>query len=396
MTATAWFSRSDAGSEALLGMVLNDVLEPGRLGTLRRLALPDKATARLVLPADPHAAAAAWTAARARQSWKGRFAAACIRVPLRLGISRMAPKAMCLGDVTTRSGIERALDDVFGVHIEVATFLGPPRANRKPVLHVFHADGSRELVGIAKVGASPLAADLVRREARTLRRLASFRLNSFEIPRLVSEFDYEDMPVVAQSAVKASGPTPDRSSLYRVVDEIAGFAGRSHVTFETSSYLSRLRRQIQELPSGSVHTLCSQIVSAVVDSLSGETITFGSWHGDLTQWNMAEAGSRAVVWDWERYEENVPFGFDAFHHEFLPSFKQLGDTRVHSAGLALLEHATAILEPLGVTRHVLQIGLLYLVEIAVRFTADAQDTTGTRGGAVEKWLSPVAEFYKQK
>ncbi len=44
----------------------------------------------------------------------------------------------------------------------------------------------------------------------------------------------------------------------------------------------------------------------------------GAWHGDWTAWNCAAAAQadQVLVWDWERYTEGVPRGFDALHHHF--------------------------------------------------------------------------------
>ena len=44
-------------------------------------------------------------------------------------------------------------------------------------------------------------------------------------------------------------------------------------------------------------------------------VSFGAWHGDWAPWNMAAHDGRVMLWDWERFETDVPVGFDALHFE---------------------------------------------------------------------------------
>jgi hypothetical protein len=39
---------------------------------------------------------------------------------------------------------------------------------------------------------------------------------------------------------------------------------------------------------------------------------FGTWHGDFGPWNAAW-GVELEVWDWERFDPDVPVGLDAAH-----------------------------------------------------------------------------------
>ena len=39
----------------------------------------------------------------------------------------------------------------------------------------------------------------------------------------------------------------------------------------------------------------------------------GAWHGDLGPWNAACGSGGLELWDWERYEPDVPAALDAAH-----------------------------------------------------------------------------------
>ena len=57
----------------------------------------------------------------------------------------------------------------------------------------------------------------------------------------------------------------------------------------------------------------------LLDRLAGAAgavhLQLGRWHGDWAPWNMARAGGRVQVWDWERSVTGVPVGLDMIHFQ---------------------------------------------------------------------------------
>jgi hypothetical protein len=45
----------------------------------------------------------------------------------------------------------------------------------------------------------------------------------------------------------------------------------------------------------------------------GVECAFGAWHGDFGPWNAAWGTDALEVWDWERFDPDVPVGLDAAH-----------------------------------------------------------------------------------
>ena len=45
----------------------------------------------------------------------------------------------------------------------------------------------------------------------------------------------------------------------------------------------------------------------------GDRVSLGGWHGDWGRWNMGMGDGVLQLWDWERYDAEVPIGFDALH-----------------------------------------------------------------------------------
>src|SRR5690606_197042 len=119
-------------------------------------------------------------------------------------------------------------------------------------------------------------------------------------------------------------------------------------------------------------------------------VPFGAWHGDFTFTNLAVLRDDVLVWDWERYAQGVPVGFDLVHHHvqqylLAPGFDVAGFVRElprrTPAGLAAAGLSEA--EAVAVTK-------LYLVEIATRYVHDRQDEVGMLRTVLPEMLGAVA------
>lgn len=219
---------------------------------------------------------------------------------------RLPVRQLCVRQ--DRDSIEQHLIARLGADVRMGVLLGPPRANAKPVLQIF--DGAGTTVAFAKVGVTPLAAELLARETWALKLLASVRRRTFEVPRVIAADSWRAMPVLIQQALllAQSQRAPNEPPL-QVMAEIAGvngfatrplgakwlaepFPGRDGWFGLDLRPLELLRQRLTHHQEWSV----------------------GSWHGDFGPWNMATDGSTTQVWDWERFEQEVPVGFDAAHY----------------------------------------------------------------------------------
>jgi hypothetical protein len=108
------------------------------------------------------------------------------------------------------------------------------------------------------------------------------------------------------------------------------------------------------------------LVDAVEQAHGQESVELGSWHGDWGHWNMGAAHGVLQVWDWERYDAEVPVGFDSLHH--LAQHVRPGERQQLRQELEFHESVPRALGELGVRadHHELTV-TLYLVEIAGRY-----------------------------
>ena len=97
--------------------------------------------------------------------------------------------------------IEAYLKNLMSRDIQVSMYLGPARANRKPVLQLL--TGSGETIGFAKVGVSPLTSRLVRAERDALAQVGAAGLKEITVPRVLHYGVWNGLDVLVLSALPA-------------------------------------------------------------------------------------------------------------------------------------------------------------------------------------------------
>lgn len=261
--------------------------------------------------------------------------------------------------------IERHLAACFGTEVRVGVLLGTRRVNQKPVLQVFDLQG--RLRGYAKVGHNDLTAALVRREADALAALARRRPETFHVPELVHHGRWGGLEVLVVSPLTTDPrrrvPHGARATAMR---ELAHLSGTTRPLLAESGFWERLRRAAALLAEEPAGPRLGAAVRAVEASDGGEPLTLGGWHGDWGRWNMGLGDGVLKLWDWERYDPEVPVGFDGLH--FLAQSVRPGDRDDRRQEDAFLRSAPWTLAELGVesAQHGLTLRL-YLLEVAVRY-----------------------------
>lgn len=391
-------SRAVAGLDEIMGLLFP---EPAQVRLTRRptlftdadayLVLPSLSNARVVLPVDPALAAAALRHARRPLSVRARLLTATACALLRFGLGRLVPSRMRVTRARAGDSLLGLLDGVFGHQVSIGVFLGPPRSNRKPVLQILGRDGT--LLGIAKIGINTLTRELSRTEGHALAELERRDLKTLVTPRLLFRGEWQGLSVLVQSALPiwTSTPSTDGAALDRAMRELAESGATRHEQLAGGRFVRHLRERLGGLEDTALTSLARRALDSIDSGADGE-VALGSWHGDWTAWNMAQTPARALVWDWERFEEGVPVGFDALHHAFQLGLKEL--TQRSGLGLDLLERAPAILHPYGVeARPARTIAACYLIHVGTRYLIDRQSETGVGGGVVDEWLTPALEQF---
>ena len=200
----------------------------------------------------------------------------------------------------------------FGTPVRVGVLLGTRRVNQKPVLQVFDLGG--RLLGYAKVGHNELTAALVRREADALAVVGGRRPHARSgchgsPPRPVGRPRGPGDRHRWSTEARRSRRLPRRAARRHARGRRA-WPARTSVDAGTraasgTALRARASTGCPTEPSGAR-------LAAAADDIErrhgAEPVASGGWHGDWGRWNMGMGDGVLQVWDWERYDPEVPCG----------------------------------------------------------------------------------------
>jgi hypothetical protein len=211
--------------------------------------------------------------------------------------------------------VEAHLSQVLGREVVVSLGVGSLRANQKPILQVFEAQG--RTVGFVKVGDTPRSAELVRGEGQALQQVGGRPWRRFAAPRLMHLGTWRDLELLVITAL----PTAARPHLGRVavppttaISELSeGFDG-GQPRLADSRFLARLSAVCAAVSDDRQRERYGEALAAVGARYGDRPVAMGAWHGDWAPWNMSWRRGRVQLWDWEQFQTDVPLGLDAVHY----------------------------------------------------------------------------------
>jgi hypothetical protein len=358
------------------------------------VVVPSAARPKLLVPRRPRRVAAAAvrnfkTAARGREQLQLRTLAAAFR----LGAHDLLADRIVVGRPAGAdpAGIDAHLSDVLGRRVFVSLYIGPPRAVRKPVLQVMDAKG--RTVGFAKLGVDAFTRDLVRAEAAAVQRLAASRFHTLRVPTVLHAGQWRGHEVLVQSALpRGQSAEPGDPRLLRAMRELAGVGGPTTGPLRPSSYWQRLTDTVAALPPSPMAEVLGGAVPLVAAAAGEAELSYGAAHGDWAPWNMTVAGEHVLVWDWEKFADDVPVGFDAVHHAVQGSVVLHGRSPIEAFEAALARPDEVSGRPTGGPHAGRLIVWLYALDIATRYLVDREEEAGsTRLGDLPSWLPQVLD-----
>jgi hypothetical protein len=357
------------------------------------LLLPSARRPRLLVPTGRRASAAVVRHSGEGRGRRDRAVAAALALALRAGLGAVLRTRLQVRTPGPASAASLAdhLSSVLGRDVVTGMHLGPPRANRKPVLQVLTPAGGT--LAYAKLGVDPLTDSLVRAEATALASLAAAPMHVVAVPELLHAGPWAGHDLLVQSALpvwsRRRPLTSDR--LVAAASEIAGLGRVDGVAFATSAFRTDLAGRVAALPPGEAGDRLSGLLRRL-DAVAGSVpLSLGGSHGDWAPWNMACLADRLLVWDWERFRPLVPVGFDLLHHRLQHDLVVRAQDPL-GAACRLVDDAEGTLGPLGSTARSAQVTTaLYLADLAARYLADNQLEAGARLGDATTYLLPALD-----
>jgi hypothetical protein len=374
----------DLASPAGLVVAKADALRPAR----SLLALPSAQRPRIVIPGARRAAAAAVRRYGEPSSVRTLVATRGLSLLLRAGAGSLLGDRLGTDTSAGAPTIESYLREQLGRDLCVSMHIGAARANRKPVLQLLTAKGTT--VGFAKIGTGPLTKNLVCAERDALIHLSRIGLTRLEVPEVLHAGTWGDLEVLVLSPL----PVWHRrvrlvaGQLTSAMRELSEAAGTVREPLTTSSYWQRLTARLDGADDSADRQALLGVLSALLASADGTQLAFGSSHGDWTPWNMAGTRGGLLVWDWERFNKDVPVGFDALHYWL--QARVASGAHAPAAAAECIRRAPDTLAAFGVDAAQARVtGLAYVADLAVRYLVDRQAETGVHLGAAGQWLIPA-------
>ncbi|MDQ6850544.1 MAG: aminoglycoside phosphotransferase family protein [Actinomycetota bacterium] len=354
------------------------------------VVFPSTAKPKLVVPNRPRrVSAAAVRNFNTGSSGRKRLAVNALAGAVRLGVGQLVAGRLAVAYPAgvPASGIEAHLSEVLGRPVQVSLYIGPARAVRKPVLQVLDDRGTT--FAFAKLGVDDFTRELVRSEGEVARFLSALPLQVLRVPAVLHSGTWNGHELVVQSAFpRGAAADPMSPEFSAAVNELARARGTRTLPLALSSYWTRLRGRLEAQPPGPFRAVLDDSVTRIEESVGAVELAFGSWHGDWAPWNMTVSDGHLLVWDWERFQTDVPVGFDAVHFDVqgpvvfdaVPPAQAFRNT---------LGRASRLLAPYGsddVTAALLV--WLYAIELALGYLEDREAEVGrTRMGRMSTWLT---------
>ncbi|WP_432476752.1 hypothetical protein [Nocardioides sp. GXQ0305] len=334
------------------------------------MVLPRFTTPRWLLPARGPTTAAALVGPNDSGV---RGAAARILAALhRTGAAHRLPVRRLRVPDPADGSLVSALVQMVGADCEVAIRLGSWEHARSLVVRLFDADGATRAFG--KVGIDERGRSSVTAEAAALARVAELDLTHVVHSRVVHHEAWRDLEVLLVTPLLPPRPVVDDGPPVAAMRELAESGGARTSTLAGSAWWSRVLLQLDELANPTTTAELRSHVDRLAQASGQLPVRLGPAHGDWTPWNMARAGSRVLLWDWEHFGEDVPVGFDLVHY-------LAQELRVASGTGPTAEARWLTLAADGLERHV---GLgpeardlvvaAYLLDVNLRFLLDRQGT----------------------
>lgn len=246
-----------------------------------------------------------------RSRWASGLLAALYRRALQLRLPLARVRVDAHADVLT---IEDELAQRLGVPVEICVRLGRTRTHRALVLRPI--DDAGRIRGYVKMATSQAGEQALRVEAANLEHVRSIGIHSIAAPEVIYLGTWNGRSTLIMSALLPSRMADRRTHMpEQAMYELARADGTTSMRLREAPVVSRQGDDIRGLKPGDSRHLLMEARTQLLERFGDVRITTGCWHGDWVPWNMAWAGDRVQLWDWEHFDRGVPLGWDALHYQ---------------------------------------------------------------------------------
>ncbi len=320
----------------------------------------------------------------------GRVRARTLGWAARAGAGYLFPWTVTISGPSDTPNLVSHIGEHLNETLYVAIALGPPRANRKPVLQLMTSSGTQ--VSFVKVGINPLTVSRVRAEASALEHLATLALPGLTVPTILDIPPWRDTAFLATRPLDTwtSGSMDDRTR-GRALRTLATAAEVVTAELRTSQWWRGLATRLEVLADTQEARSLRAAQGAIESTIGHLRVPQGHTHGDWSPWNIAVQGTQVSAWDWERFVPQGPIGYDAIHYAVQEEVR-LRAKPPRQALESVLERSALIVGENGADPELgTAICALYLLTQGEQHLTDRQLDAGSERGPISEWLVPALE-----
>lgn len=261
---------------------------------------------------------------------------------------------------------------------------GPQRANRKPVVQLHDRRG--RTIAFVKVAFNPLTQRLLAAEQAALSHLGALPDLGFAVPPILGVGQVGSAHWLALGPI---GVRRRRQPGLAEVDALARAIERTASTWTGPAHESSFVARTLEQSSGLANA--EPIVAALAERDADTLLVTAASHGDFVPWNVLSGEPRPAVWDWERFEHDVPIGFDRLHHRV-----QVG---IRHGRVALTAVVRSLGAQLDVVLHDVDPAVRavhldwYLAQMLCRYESDVNEVASPR---LDRLISDITSVLKER
>lgn len=374
-------------------VVPEGVARPVRPRRSRYALLPGRGTTTALLPSWPPSVTAAMVRNYITPTSRGeRTRAAMLEAMARLGVFAVWPYSTSVRRVSNVSGLIDHLAQILSRDVIAGVYLGPHRANRKPVLQLITAEG--ELVAYVKVGMNDFTSSRVSNETAALRKLNRLSLETMIVPKLLAEGSWRGHTFMVVAPVPTRSdtePAPERRAA--AMAELSRSFGVETIRLAEAEWWRKIESCLIAATGADAARLRS-LAARVAEHCGEQPLELGAAHGDWSPWNMAAVGGKVVLWDWERFRYGVPIGWDAIH--YTAELHRLSGAKAGEGLRQMIPDVASITHGCGSsTNDPKLVFATYLLDLGQRYLKDGQATGVQPRGPISQWLlDPLTELVR--
>jgi hypothetical protein len=112
---------------------------------------------------------------------------------------------------------------------------------------------------------------------------------------------------------------------------------------------------------------------------------------------MSWQRDEVLLWDWERFDDEVPLGFDVLHFRIQSLLRRHGQDNRHEVGPEFARSADALLREFGLSAlDTSLVTTLYLLSIYLRYAGDADGDGGDHLRGLAAWVLSQLEEHGRR